>query len=236
MRINLIAGLLIAAPIVALSNPAAASQFTFDSAVDGNNNVGLHKQIKTRFDDKSEMLTWSSTFSKNPNNGKLADGAWLVLSEGPNPKSHVQAYTMFYMDGVNKKLTGYTYNGVNGSDSWQDQNSVFLGSWDLGITESNDERTFNFGLDMGEINSRIDLGSDWKGTAFAETVGVWFHGVADVQASYNIDGSLSNFSYASQGWFDSDALATTKVPEPSAIAGLALAGLLGAKSLRRKSA
>ncbi len=237
MRINLLAGLLIAAPVVAFANPAQAAKFEFDSAVGGNANVGVHKQIKTSFDDETDLLTWSSTFSRNTSNNKLADGAWLVLSEGPNPKSHVQEYTMFYLDGVNEKLTAYTYNGVNGSNSWKDDNSVFLGSWDLDVANSGDERTFSFDLDMTDINnSQVDLGDSWKGTFFGEEVGVWYHGVENVQATYNVDGSLSDFSYASQGWFDAKDLATTKVPEPGAIASLAMMGLLGAKVLRRKSA
>lgn len=248
MRINLLAGLLIAAPVVAFANPAQAAKFEFDSAVGGNANVGVHKQIKTSFDDESDLLTWSSTFSANPNSGKLANGAWLVLSEGPNPKGYVQEYTMFYMDGVNNKLTAYAYNGVNGSNSWADngygEESDFIGSWDLNVSESADgsERTFSFDLDMTDINNNnvdgVDLGDSWKGTFFGEEVGVWFHGVENVQASYDIDGSgkLTQFQYDSQGWFDAKDLATTKVPEPGAVASLAMMGLLGAKVLRRKSA
>lgn len=238
MRINLTTSLLIAAPIIALANPAQAATFKFDSAVGGNSQVGIHKQITTSFDDETELLTWSSTFQINPKNQVLANGAWLVLNDGPNPKSHVQENTMFYMDGVNKKLTAYTYNGVNGSNSWTDSNSKFLDSWDLNVSESADgsERTFSFDLDMSEINNRTDLGDDWQGTLFGEEVGIWFHGVENVEASYKADGSLSQFSYASQGWFDAANLTATKVPEPGAIAGLAMVGLLAAKTLRRKSA
>ena len=236
MRINLTASLLAVGSVIAVTNPAQAATFEFDSAVGGNSNVGVHKQIKTSFNSDTEELSWSSTFSRNLNNGTLADGAWLVLNDGPNPKSHVQENTMFYFDGVNEKLTAYTYNGVNGSNSWQDNNSVYLGSWDLDVDRSADEVTFSFDMDMTDINSRTDLGNDWQGTLFNDQIGIWFHGVSNVQAAYNADGSLSNFSYDSQGWFDAANLQATKVPEPGALAGLAMVGLVAAKTLRRKSA
>ncbi|MEM9006614.1 MAG: hypothetical protein AAGE59_24190 [Cyanobacteria bacterium P01_F01_bin.86] len=236
MRIHALAILTAAMPIVCAAQPAAAVNFIYDSqAVGGNVNVGIHESIRTTFNPQTDLLTWSSTFATNPNNGKLADGAWLVLSEGPNPKSNQQQYTMFYMDGVNEKLTAYTYNGVNGSNSWQDSNSVFLGSWELGVEENTagDKRTFSFAMDMTDINNRTDLGSDWEGTYFKDKVGIWFHGVADVNATYNDDGSLSEFSYSSQGWYDTKDRPTQAVPEPGMLAGIAAVTALGVVQRKR---
>ncbi|MEM6590751.1 MAG: PEP-CTERM sorting domain-containing protein [Cyanobacteria bacterium P01_C01_bin.73] len=231
-------------PTVLAAQPVFAAGFVFHSDnIGGNNRVGVHESITTFFNPESQYLTWSSTFSTNPKNGKLPNGAWLVLSDGPNPKYNEQQYTMFYLDGANLnsdgkgRLTAYTYNGVNGSDSWQDNNSVFLGSWLLDVEDNTaeGERTFSFGLNMEQINSRTDLGPLWEGTQFTDEVGIWYHGVADLDAAYNSDGELTRFDYSSQGWFDAKDLETKPVPEPATALGVgAVAAALG--FVRRKQA
>ncbi|NEP61296.1 MAG: PEP-CTERM sorting domain-containing protein [Symploca sp. SIO2G7] len=228
MGTKLLASLAAVTSITLAVSPASATTFIFDSNnVGGNQIVGVHKHILTTFDGNTDLFTWKSTFQVNPNNGKLANGAWLVISEGPNPKDNVQEYTMFYLDGINEKVSLYTYNGVNGSNSWKDANSVYQGDLDLDIDNSvAGERTFNFSHDMTEINSRQDLGNDWKGTFFGSSVGIWFHGVDGLDAAYSgPSGSLSQFSYNSQGWYDTDYLDTEAVPEPGLTLGLSLAGL-----------
>ena len=233
MRISSLVGLAIAAPIVAFASNAEASTFIYeDNQIGGNIGAGAFDSITATFDDQSQQLSWSSTLSTV--NGNLANGAWLVLNDGPNPKSHVQENTMFYMDGINNKLTAYTYNGVNGSNSWKDANSVYLDSWDLDVTDNGDERTFSFDIDMSTINGSTELGTDWEGTLFNEQVGIWFHAVNNLEVAYNGDGTLQNFGYESQGWYDTSNQVAERVPEPSAMAGLAVAGLLAAKSLRRR--
>ena len=232
MRISSLVGLAIAAPIIAFSSTAEASTFIYnDNDIPGNVGAGAFENIHASFDDVSQQLTWSSTFSTV--NGNLADGAWLVLNDGPNPKSHVQENTMFYLDGINNKLTAYTYNGVNGSNSWKDVKSVYLDSWDLQVENNGDERTFSFDINMAEINGRTDLGADWEGTVFGEKLGIWYHAVNNLDVDYNGD-ELSKFRYSSQGWYDTKNQVAERVPEPSAMAGLAVAGLFAAKRLRRR--
>ncbi len=241
MRITSLVGLAFVTPVIAFAGSVAeASTFSFNSSIDPasgvaiNNRAGNYEEIKTSFDDETDLFSWSSTFTAN-NHGNLADGGWLVISDGKNPKGGEQKYTMFYMDGDAEKLTAYTYNGVNGSNSWQDSNSVYLDSWDLSVSEGTDERTFSFDIDMTAINGRTDLGADWEGTSFADEVGIWFHGVNDFEADYNVDGSLKDFGYLSQGWYDSTTpIDTKKVPEPTGMAGMAIAGLFAAKHLRRR--
>ncbi len=232
MRISSLVGLAVAAPIVAFASGAEASTFIYnDNDIPGNVGAGAFENIHASFDDQSQQLTWSSTFSTV--NGNLADGAWLVLNDGPNPKSHVQENTMFYLDGINETLTAYTYNGVNGSNSWKDANSVYLDSWDLNVENNGDERTFSFDINMAAINGRTDLGAAWEGTVFGEKLGIWYHAVNDLNVGYE-GNELSEFSYSSQGWYDTKNQVAERVPEPSAMAGLAVAGLLAAKSLRRR--
>ena len=237
MRIDLLAlGAVAVIPVAIAAQPASAAKFSYDSqSIGGNQNVGVHKSITTTYDTNSEVLTWSSTFSEK--NGKLADGAWLVLSEGPNPKGDKQEYTMFYLDGVAGKLTAYTYNGRNGSDSWKDSNSVYLDSWDLDVSTVGNERTFSFAVDMTDINSRTDLGNDWKGTFYEEKIGIWFHGVADVNATYDdTTHELTKFSYSSQGWYDTANEDAEKVPEPFLAVGLGAAAAFGAVRRKRSTA
>jgi len=232
MRITSLVGFAVAAPILAFSASAQASTFVYnDNHIPGNVGAGAFENIQASFDDQSQQLTWSSTFSTV--NGNLANGAWLVLNDGPNPKSNVQENTMFYLDGVEGKLTAYTYNGVNGSNSWTDDNSVYLDSWALDVEDNGDERTFSFDINMAGINGRTDLGDDWEGTAFGEKLGIWYHAVNDLDARYE-GNELSQFSYSSQGWYDTKNQVAERVPEPSAMAGLAVVGLLAAKSLRRR--
>ncbi|MEO1593444.1 MAG: hypothetical protein AAFU71_19440, partial [Cyanobacteria bacterium J06632_22] len=176
----------------ALAAPASASTFRFDSTtIGGNTNVGVHEHIETTFNTKTDWFNWSSTFSANPNNGNLAEGAWLVVSPGPNPKSHAQEYVMFYLDGLAEKVSMYVYNGMNSSSSYE--HNIYLGSTALTVEEEGDERTFSFGLDMTEINNKDiaavntdpTVTTDWVGTAFEEEIGIWFHGVEDLDTDYN---------------------------------------------------
>ncbi len=229
---------LAAVTLITLAAPASATTFIYNSSnIGGNQRVGVHNNILTTFDDNTDLFTWESTFQVNPDNGRLADGAWLVVSEGPNPKGDVQEYTMFYLDGKNETVSMYTYNGVNGSNSWKDKNSIFLGELDLVV--NNDiagERTFSFSHDMTNINSRQDLGDAWKGTFFGDSIGIWFHGVDSLDAAYQSqDGSLSKFSYNSQGWYDTSYQDTETVPEPGLAVGLGLVGLLATARQRKRA-
>ncbi|MBE9028226.1 PEP-CTERM sorting domain-containing protein [filamentous cyanobacterium LEGE 11480] len=236
MRTNLFLGMAVVLPVVAFANAAQASDFIFDSTnVGGNTNVGIHKHIRTTFNDETDLFTWKSTF-KQKDNGLLANGGWLVISNGPNPKQHDKEFTAFYMDGVNNRLTAYSYDGQNGSGSWK--NNKFLGSWDnvlqVDTDQAKGERTLSFALDMTDINGRDDLGAFWKGTQFDESLGIWFHGAANLNAKYKADGSLKKFNYSGQGWYDTSYSTATRVPEPAAMAGLTAAGLLAVKTIRRR--
>ncbi|MEO0540999.1 MAG: hypothetical protein AAFZ80_09065, partial [Cyanobacteria bacterium P01_A01_bin.105] len=231
MKSSLLASTLAIAS-VAVAVPAGAATFSFDSStIGGNSSVGVHERIQTTYDTETDWFTWSSTFSPNPANGNLADGAWLVVSPGPNPKSHAQEYVMFYLDGTvgNEQVSMYVYNGMNSSSSYVD--NIYLGATDLQVEESGDERTFSFELDMTTINN-LDIAAvntdptvttDWVGTEFGEEVGIWFHGVEGLETAYNANGSLSDFSYSSQGWYDARNLPTEQVPEPGLAFGLGFA-------------
>lgn len=220
---------------LATAAPSAAMTFTYNASdVGGNDKVGIHKNILTTFDNTTDLFTWQSTLQTNPKNGKLADGAWLVVSEGPNPRNDIQEYTIFYLDGTNEKVSLYTYNGSNGNNSWNDQDSTYLG--EIALTVDNNiagERTFRFSHDMTDINARQDLGDNWKGTFFSDSVGIWFHGLDGLTTAYNNpDGSLSKFSYNSKGWYDVAYQDAEAIPTPGLALGVGIVGFLTAR--RRK--
>lgn len=224
-----------ASAVIAIA-PAQASTFIFeDTNLGGNNAVGNHSHIKTTYDEDSEVLTWSSTFTRNSNNGKLADAAWLVLSDGDNPKGNVDEYAIFYLDGINGQVSIYNYNGQNKSNSYQ--NETYLGSTALTVTNNGtNERTFDFSIDATAINSdpRFDPNT-WKGASFADKVGIWFHGVNDPTITYSA-GELSEFSYLynDSGWYDTSFKDTTRVPEPGTVAALGLFAATAATGLRKR--
>ncbi|MEM6520726.1 MAG: PEP-CTERM sorting domain-containing protein [Cyanobacteria bacterium P01_D01_bin.71] len=231
MRFDLLAlGVATLGAVAIAAQPASAAKFQYDPpTIGGNNKAGNHEDINTIFDTNSELLTWSSTFSRN-NKGHLADGAWLVLTEGGNPKYQEQEYAIFYLDGIEKKLTAYSYNGQNNSSSYK--HNTFLGSWDLDVEEGNDERTFSFALDMTDINSRTDIDAGWKGALFGEKIGVWFHGVTGLETDYDSNGQLTEFTYKKSGWHDVGNKDTEQIPEPALALGLGTAAVIGA--VRRK--
>ncbi|MBE9060945.1 PEP-CTERM sorting domain-containing protein [cf. Phormidesmis sp. LEGE 11477] len=224
--------------------PAKAATFIYeDSAsvsqpVTPNNKAGKYTDIKAIFDDQTNILNWSSTFARN-NKGKLADGAWLVLSDGPNPKNHLNEYAIMYLDSLEEKVSIYNYDGNNNANSYK--GGTYLGSVDLDVDDSvADEVTFSFDLDATNINSYSDPNSDWsnwEGVTFGKEIGIWFHSVAGLDADYDSNGKLLSFGTlkgGKTGYYDAKDLDTTKVPEPGSVAALGLFGAVAATKLRKR--
>ncbi|MGB3300039.1 MAG: PEP-CTERM sorting domain-containing protein [Phormidesmis sp.] len=223
--------------------PATAATFSYNPADIGKQgtNGGKLEQVNTTFDDVTDLFTWSSTFSRNPDNGNLAEGAWLVVNDGPNPRADKNEQAIFYLDGRanQNKVTAYNYNGAVKQQSWK--NSTLLATTGLDVKDEGDNRTFSFSLDMTDINAMTDVfGSDWKGTAFGDKIGVWFHGLADFNADYGEDGGLSKFSFkpANRSVYDVTLAHTDKeeesVPEPGVVLALGMTAAAALFSKRRK--
>lgn len=212
------------------SSPAAAATFIFDSnALAGNPTVGNHEAITTTFDDTTDVFTWSVTLSSNTVNNRLADGGWLVVNAGGNPKADDQESVIFYLDGKAGLVSAYAYSGQHRSHSWR-QSDDFLGATALAVDNTGEERTLSFVFNMSQINDMTDtFGPSWKGTAFDEQVGIWFHGVDGLKADYTNNGDLTEFSYTHQGWYDTRTKQTVStavsddaqdIPEPSVLVAL----------------
>ncbi|MEL6262830.1 MAG: hypothetical protein AAFQ40_13740 [Cyanobacteria bacterium J06623_5] len=229
---------LAAVPVLFAIAPAQAGTFVFEeSNLGGNKRVGKHEYIKAEYDSDTEVFSWTSTFSRNTNNGRLADGAWLVISDGEDPKNNVDEYAILYMDGTTGNVSIYNYDGVNGSDSYK--NETFLGNTALTVDNSvTDERTFSFSLDATTINDMTStFGNDWDGIAFDRKIGIWLHGVDELTTTYkNNDPNqgLDKFNYKKQGWYDVSHKDATKVPEPGSVAAIGLFATAAATQLRKR--
>jgi len=222
--------------------PAQASTFIFEGDdLGGKLDVGQHANIRTTYNTDTEVLTWSSTFRRDAVNGsgRLAQGGWLVLNEGGMPSDIANEYPIFYIDGLEEKVSLYNYDGKINERSYQ--NESFLASIDLDVTEDSaaNERTFAFSFDASELNSRTDLGDDWKGVGFGEEIGIWLHGVDELTTRYDGD-QLKEFTFKKQGWYDVEFIPTksehASVPEPGTVAALGLFAAAAASKLRDRVA
>lgn len=216
-----------------------ATTYTYDILnPPGSDAAGNVASFSTSYDDVTQQLTWSSTIEEV--GGNLANGFWLVLSDGPNPKNHVNEYAIFYGDATSGNITSYVYNGVNSSNSWFTPGE-FIQSFAGGLSVDNSvagERTMSFSLDVSGINGYVPMNgdpNDWDGAAFANKIGIWYHpALLGTGASYNPDGSLSSFQVAKGGWYDTSNQMTTVVPVPAAVwlFGSGLIGLIGVSRRR----
>lgn len=235
---------------VALSSFASATIWEFDLATATPGSVGQNpgggevKDLKARYNDQSQELSYYVTFGRVPNSTLRTDGYWLVMSPGDNPKGHANELSIFYFDTTKAggpRLTVNNYNGQNADNSYQNGDRIFssLNALDQGrirelyaFDRPNGDRTFGFKIDARSINA-FKTDRDWTGAAFGQRFGLWFHPVAGLTTSYS-NGFLSGFNYRSSGWIDASNLTTQAVPEPTTMVALAAGGL--ALLRRKKSA
>ncbi|MEL6938235.1 MAG: PEP-CTERM sorting domain-containing protein [Cyanobacteria bacterium J06598_1] len=212
--------------------PAKAATYTFEgNNLGGKTRTGDHTNILTTYNNNTNQFTWSSTYTDN-GSGPLAEGAWLVVSSGENPRKNVDEYAILYLDGANEQVSIYNYSGQNNAYSYNTEQ--FLGSTALNVINNGSERTFEFALDATDINNNDSFGDEWKGIAFGDEIGLWFHGAGDLTTSYKQDGSLETFSAGTTGWFDSENETATAVPEPGSVAALGLFAIAAAAKRRQR--
>lgn len=253
--------------LLGLTNPANAAVHNFyESDAFFNCNTGASTNcweggsIETHefdisYDDTvgSNLLSLSVTTS-NYSSSKTANGFWLVVSDGPNPKSHVNEYAILYGSAVTGDLYAYQYDGTNTSNSWMNsaghletfEDALTTTSFNQDYTWTNGDLLqdrpfvkFDFSIDVTDINNAFS-GNDWDGMQFDDNIGIWFHPFRSYDGWFQTspDGQLiTELSKKKTGWYDTGSLptTTTDVPEPAPLA-LMLAGLgMLAYSRRKRS-
>jgi len=202
-----------AEPVIEEVVPAPIYNFQSDgSAFHGNDVAGELLYVHTQYTPGSDFY-WNFTLDETEN-GDKADGFYLVVNNGPNPKQSTTELAIFYGDLESNTLSVFGYNtdrenGFITTNSYRnEENHIATFEDAFTIVDTETTRQVQFGIDTVDINN-ANLVDDWQGVFFDEELAFWFHPVLNSNFSYNEEGVLSGFNRGSTGWYDTNFLATT---------------------------
>jgi len=225
MRAILLSSLLL------IASHASATIFEFEDL--NANNGGIADELSTvnaTFNDATNDFTWDVTFNDDPT---TVDGFWLVVNNGPNPKSsNVNELAIMYGDMDTGVLTTYAYNGQNNSNSIINP-GILLQTDTFAVTDN----SISIDIDATAINAwnAPATAPDYTGIAFDQKIGIWFHISKNSTFGYDALGEvIESYGYGAQGWYDKADLNTITVPAPASLLLLGL-GLIGFGSARKRS-
>ena len=206
----------LATAAVALSGNAAATVYEYHNdggTFGGQNGNYAYDSLYGRYDDLAQDFIWEVDYD-----GIAADGGWLVISDGPNPKAADDQLAILYFDAAENDVWAYAYNGKNNNKSYL--TTQFLGYFENAYTTVGTLATLS--INVAAINSVLT-----EGVMFDTSIGIWFHPSYNVTTSINPDGSLAQFSSSTTVWYDTKN-ETAIIPAPATLAllgtGLMLLG------------
>ena len=138
------------------------------------------------------------------------------------------------MDFAGGDVYAYSYNGVNGDDSWAN-GGVHIQTFENALSVNNTVGGVTIGVDNIDVSSiqAFSANPDWTGASFADMIGIWAH--FTVLNGFSAEnGMITMWDSGWQSYYDTIEGQITQVPEP---AGLALFGLLaiaGVLIIRRR--
>ena len=232
MKKNIVKAALVAS-MFALTASASATiiyDYTRTPGVFGGASNLSYDSVSATYNDTVHELTFTVDYA-----GDTADGGWLVLSPGENPKDSTSELGIAYFDADSGDVWTYAYNGQNNAASYTSME--FLGYFENAYTTIDGVGTL--AIDVTEPNSRLE-----SGFAFGANIGIWFHPAGNVVAHGDENG-LNRFSAYGIGWLDTmndgncdnaNTGCIVALPEPSSLLLIGLgAGVMGLRRRLRKA-
>lgn len=185
--------------------------------------AGEATYISASFNPLNKQFAFQANFKLAPSTGRLPDGFWLVLNNGPMPHGRPGTLAILFIDVrnvANPIVTVYGYNGMGSqANSWLDGSSasgvqppdrilssIIDSSWITRFrvqNEGNASRTLDLAFDATRIIAHtplytsVDPGTGqvnpWFGIGFDSFIGIWLHAFSGMSASYGSSGASNGY-------------------------------------------
>lgn len=193
------------------ASASAGLMFNYDrgAGVFGGNSGLSYDSVNATYDQGTEDFSFTVDY-----NGAAAEGGWLVISPGPNPKNSDRELGIAYFDAASGNTWIYAYNGLNNNASYQTMQ--YLGFFEDSYTTVNGVASLAF--NASSFSGQLDTGF-----SFGNRIGIWFHPSANLNVNGD-SGGLDGFHASSNGWLDTNndgdcnnpnTGCVTTVPEPA---------------------